>query len=378
MLVFLVIGSGSCSRPDQPSPKSTEHTPNSRETIVPTASPSPPGVKEVDVVENILPWQTVEAPRFRVNANPLYDGNVASWTSYTDQQRSIQIVKIDSQETVLHEAPEHWQIAYAELQGQYLALLENERTENDYHLWVYDLQDRAETLVEAWPGKPKKHLLPQPKLDANRLVWNTTLEDGRTCVRLLDLSTEQQSDLFCSTGQNEWFSLPYLSWPFVTYTTVQDNLSGCRTVFSNNMITGATASYDTSPCLGYQGASNQVIRVWLEISLGKDDYWGAKVYGKEANGSIAALGTAGIRSPVICQERAYWLWNQPGQTSSTEIRSWAPGHLVETIYRSPDLDQDHRFSTYGLGCHGDLVSFARTSRQEGNPQEILFAQWPSP
>jgi len=307
-----------------------------------------------------------------------FDGKVLirgeSWS-----QPEIQLVQVGDEEPwELHQALSGWVINDAQVAEGRVVLVEFDSKDGDYHLWVYDPGSGERTLLEEWGGEPYRHQVPLISLDGHRLAWSTTLDDGRSCIRIRGLEEGTQFDAVCSPDDATVLDRPYLRWPELTYRSeATDADPGCRTIYTLQLPDGQPQPHGVTACEGFQGAADETMLVWTELRSGTAYPWKVPIYGKGPDGQTVKLGDASAGSVAVCEGRAYW--KTECSNCPDEIRSWVPGGPVEVIYRSPDVKGVSSYITSLPRCHGSLVVIQRAGGRHdapGSPDEILVARMP--
>ena len=315
-----------------------------------------------------------------------FDGETLIWQEFGDQIEGERwnlrlMARVGGETWEVYQTALGWVINDAIVAEGRIVLVEYENEHGDYNLWVYDVQTREPTLLEEWAGEPYRHLVPWLSLDGYRLAWNTTLADGRSCIRVRDLEEGTQFDAICSADDLTVLDRHYLRWPVLTYQEERARnpewSSSDRTIYTLRLPDGEPRPHAVRDNIGFQGAADESVLIWTEMSSGYYDPWNVPIYGEGPDGQVVRLGGGAAGSEAVCGGRAYWkieFGNRP-----TEIRSWVPGGPVEVIYRSPDVEECFGENDYSVTkplCHGDLVLIGRHGCQADATEEILVARMP--
>ena len=299
---------------------------------------------EVETVDGLWEWTVLaEGEKGPDGVGPplAYDG---TWLVTAGFMDTVFVTKEGGTRSVLHEMPEdtvEWLLDDGYLANGRWVLVQHEgEREGDYQIWLYDLESRERELIEEFDGTPYRHAVPQLSLDGDRLAWNTSLDDGRTCVRIRNLVDGSTFEAVCSADELETISWPSLQWPVLTYSTEPslppkdqaEAEAACLQVWQLNLPDGEPRLLEVEPCWGFQGAGDQSLAVWFEMEPLEGDVFRSPIYGRDSSGVTYLLGLGEVGSARVCQGRAIWNTQLPG---SDEIRSWAPGQPVTVIYRPP-------------------------------------------
>ncbi len=354
-------------------------TPSPTPTPPPTSvasTPTPTPLPQADIVDNLWEWVRVAGPSKYIMGSES-DGEFAVWEELWSQPAVLMIQEGDDGRE-LHQAPAGWHINDARITEEWVVLVEFDEADGDYNLWAYELAGGGRTLLESWAGEPYQHQVPLIAPDGQRLAWSTTLENGRSCLRIGDLAEDTQFDAICSHDDSEVLDWPYLRWPILTYQKqVVDPDAGCRTIYTLELPDGEPRSHANRACEGFRGAADEALVVWTEMSAETSTPWRVPIYGQEPEGEMVNLGLASAGAVAVCEGRAYWLTKC--SNCPDEFKSWMPGEPVEVIYRSPDEEGVRTYIHTRPHCHGRLVAMGRTEILRGTSEllaEILVARGP--
>ncbi len=102
----------------------------------------------------------------------------------------------------------------------------------------------------------------------------------------------------------------YLRWPVLTYQEERDRdpdwSSSDRTIYTLRLPDGEPQPHEVGKGVGFQGAADEDVLIWTEMSSGYYNPWSVPIYGEGPDGQVVRLGRGAAGSESVCGGRAYW------------------------------------------------------------------------
>ena len=295
----------------------------------------------------LLVWEVVAGGEVLVGPPVAYDGETLVHM-YGDD-----LVVTTPTGVWTHSSPQiGWLLDDAALGDGFVVYVEHEERDGDYALGLIDLASGAETTLEEWGGAPDRHLIPQISVDGHTIAWTTSLDDGRSCVRLLDVAADTTTDVVCTSDSTEFVGWPHLRERTLTYQLGRGGADPCPALHQLDVDSDEVPEpLPNRDCRGFQGASSAATSAWFEFDPASGDPFRSPVKGV-LDGEIVQLGAGGAGSLTVCGGYFYW---RSETRDHSEIRRWRPGTDVEVVYRSPE----DWFPTTLPTCSGEWVAIDR-------------------